>query len=77
MLIYYLPLLFRVEGFYFFHNYILALGGRVDKIPYIKICSECEGKSYSADKRDWECPYCGENLDDEELLTPGDLPSND
>lgn len=49
----------------------------MDKIPYIKICSECEGKSYSADKRDWECPYCGENLDDEELLTPGDLPSDD
>jgi len=32
---------------------------------YMKVCPECEKKSYSASKiEEWTCPYCNENLTD-------------
>jgi hypothetical protein len=31
---------------------------------YVKECPECKGKSYSADKNSWVCPYCGKYLND-------------
>lgn len=31
-------------------------------LAYIKKCPKCDGKSYSASKRNWICPYCGEDL---------------
>jgi tRNA(Ile2) C34 agmatinyltransferase TiaS len=31
---------------------------------YMKVCPECEGKSYSSGRSNWICPYCGEDLND-------------
>ena len=33
---------------------------------YVKKCPECKGKSYSSGKKNWICPYCGEDLNDVE-----------
>ena len=33
-------------------------------MTYMKKCPHCNKKSYSADKKSWICPYCGEKLDD-------------
>ncbi|MFW6047649.1 MAG: hypothetical protein ACOCP4_07695 [Candidatus Woesearchaeota archaeon] len=33
---------------------------------YYKKCTKCDKKSYSSYKeKEWECPYCGENLTNE------------
>jgi tRNA(Ile2) C34 agmatinyltransferase TiaS len=33
---------------------------------YVKECPKCKGKSYSASRKNWICPYCGEDLNDVE-----------
>ncbi len=33
-------------------------------LAYSKKCPECKGKSYSASKRKWTCPYCGKDLNE-------------
>jgi len=37
---------------------------------YVKKCPECKGKSYSAGKSNWICPYCGEDLNDVKAEQP-------
>jgi tRNA(Ile2) C34 agmatinyltransferase TiaS len=37
---------------------------------YVKKCPECKGKSYSAGKKNWSCPYCGEDLNDVKAKQP-------
>ncbi|MFW6025310.1 MAG: hypothetical protein ACOCRX_03120 [Candidatus Woesearchaeota archaeon] len=31
-------------------------------MTYVKKCPDCKGKSYSASKKKWICPYCGKDL---------------
>jgi len=31
-------------------------------LAYVKKCPNCKGESYSASKKKWFCPYCGEDL---------------
>lgn len=35
---------------------------------YTMVCNNCSKKSYSSSSSgEWECPYCGEHIEDEEL----------
>jgi hypothetical protein len=38
----------------------------VINLAYSKKCPDCKGKSYSASKKKWVCPYCGKDLKDVE-----------
>ena len=39
---------------------------------YMKVCPECEGKSYSASKQGkWACPYCGKDITFQETWLAG------
>jgi len=39
----------------------------------MKKCGECDGLSYSCDKKgSWICPYCGEDISENKTLSPSE-----
>lgn len=42
--------------------FILKFEKEMVKLAYVKKCPKCKGKSYSASKKKWKCPYCGADL---------------
>ncbi len=45
-------------------------------MTYFKVCSNCQEKSFSASRKsDWVCPYCEENLENEDAQDISSLDS--
>lgn len=33
-------------------------------MAHMKICSHCNNRSFSSNKKNWVCPICGEDISD-------------